>query len=315
MRKRMGRGGALALVLLFLVLAAIPDVVYGANAIDKEAECTLSIELSEEYTELLAAQIPVTLYKVADVTVNGIYETAPGYEALDGKLGSADAQTTAESWGELAAEAAEIALTEKGIEMVLQNGSGQLTLPTGLYLVSAQAIETREYDYTFIPYLVSLPGNEYYSTGDDTWNYDVTVGLKPQQDSRLGRLIIEKMLRDYNATLGGASFVFRIEGRIAGEKVYSNVVSLTFDESGRKSIEVEGLPAGADVTVQEIYSGVSYRSVTDTLQTARIIADGMEGAPVSVYFESTYDEYLRSGSSVVNHFTYNEDGTYGWEQQ
>lgn len=313
---RMKKRGALALALLCLVLAFVPNVVYGANAVDTEAECTLSFALSEEYAELLTMQIPVTLYKVADVTVNGAYEAVPGYEALDGRLGSVDAQTTAENWGELAAKAAEIALTDdQGIETMLENGSGQLTLPTGLYLVSSEAMETREYGYTFIPYLVSLPGNDYGSTGDDTWKYEVTIGLKPQQDNRLGRLVIEKMLRAYNATLGGASFVFQVEGRLDGETVYSNVVSLTFDGPGLKSIEIEGLPAGAQITVREIYSGACYRSLSDTLQNTQIIADGVEGAPVHVYFESTYDEYLRGGSSVINHFIYNENGTYDWEQE
>ena len=179
----------------------------------------------------------------------------------------------------------------------------------------AQSVESVEYTYSFIPYLLSLPGNDYYSTGDDTWNYDLSVGLKPQQDNRLGRLIIEKTLTSYNATLGGASFIFQVEAVRDGEKVYSNVVSLVFDGPGTKSIELEGLPAGATVTVKEVYTGASYQAVTSPVQTTVIVADGMEGAPASVSFENTYDEHLRGGTSVVNRFIHNEDGSFDWEQE
>ena len=319
MIKNRRKRGAMALAFLFLFLTAAPKVVHGAVAVETDRECSVSIELDGTYEELLGLGVPVDFYRVAEVKVDGIYQALPEYQALDASLSGVNDSTTAEAWLEMAAQAAEITETsdvntEKSITLEAGKGAAE-GLPTGMYLVLAQTVESPEYSYSFTPYLLSLPGNDYYSTGDDTWNYDITVGLKPQQDNRLGRLVIEKTLTAYNATLGGASFIFQVEATRAGEKVYSNVVSLVFDGPGTRSIEIEGLPAGAEVTVREIYTGASYEAVTDPVRTTQIIADSMAGAPASVSFENTYDEHLRGGTSVVNRFTYNEDGTYDWEQQ
>ena len=81
-------------------------------------------------------------------------------------------------------------------------------LSTGMYLVVAESVQSPEYTYDFTPYLISLPNNYYSETEDDTWVYDVTTGLKPAQTERYGDLVIEKTLTAYNATLGGADFIF-----------------------------------------------------------------------------------------------------------
>src|SRR5699024_12349884 len=65
--------------------------------------------------------------------------------------------------------------------------------------------------YAFTPYLVSLPNNYFYTTGQDEWVYDVTAGMKPQQTPRYGSLVIRKTLTSYNATLGSATFIFQVE--------------------------------------------------------------------------------------------------------
>ena len=105
--------------------------------------------------------------------------------------------------------------------------------------------------------------------------------------------------------------------------MYSDVVSLVFDAAGTKSVTIENIPAGAQVTVTEVYSGASYSLTADTAQTqqVQIVADGEEGAPVSVSFENEYNESLNGGSSVENHFNYTEPadpadtGTWSWEQR
>lgn len=311
--------GAWIFAFLLLFLAATPRVVHGAVAIEPDREGSIFVELDDVYPELSELSVPVNLYRIAEVTVDGTYKALPAYQALDASLSSVNDLTNADTWLMMAAKAAEIVETtspDVTATITLEAGSGTASeLSTGMYLVMAQSVESVEYTYSFIPYLLSLPGNDYYSTGDDTWNYDLSVGLKPQQDNRLGRLIIEKTLTSYNATLGGASFIFQVEAVRDGEKVYSNVVSLVFDGPGTKSIELEGLPAGATVTVKEVYTGASYQAVTSPVQTTVIVADGMEGAPASVSFENTYDEHLRGGTSVVNRFIHNEDGSFDWEQE
>lgn len=311
--------GALVLAFLFLFLAAAPRVVHGAAAIDTERTCSVLIELDGTYEELSNLMVPVALYRVAEVKVDGSYQALPEFEALEESLLSVNDLTNADTWLMMAAKATEIVettVTPVTETMTLENGKGNINgLKTGMYLILAQTVESVEYAYSFTPYLLALPGNHYYDTGDDTWQYDMTIGLKPQQDNRLGRLIIEKTLTSYNATLGGASFIFQVEAVRDGEKVYSNVVSLVFDGPGTKSIELEGLPAGATVTVKEVYTGASYQAVTSPVQTTVIVADSMKGAPASVSFENTYDEHLRGGTSVVNRFIHNEDGSFDWEQE
>lgn len=303
----------LALALLISLLA-VPKV-YGAGGIDTGRACSLSFAMDGQYPELDDLSVQVKVYRVASVGTDGSYTDLAGFEGLD--LSAADSQTTAQQWAELAARAAEMAgaggiaptaQTQLQKQPGQEHSSGRMEgLSTGMYLVEAESVESAEYTYNFIPYLAALPGNYYASTGDDAWVYDVDTALKPEQQPRLGSLVIEKTLTDYNATLGGAAFVFQVEGRMgSGESarvVYSNVLSLVFDGAGEKSLQIDGLPAGAQVTVTEVYSGASYQAVTNPEQTAVITAGG---EPQQVRFENAYDQSPNSGSSIVNHFAYNE---------
>lgn len=137
-----------------------------------------------------------------------------------------------------------------------------------MYLVAAETVQTSEYTYDFSPYLVSLPNN-YYSGEhpDDTWVYDVTTGMKPQQTQRYGDLEIVKDLTAYNTSLQDALFVFQVEGTRNGENVYSDVVTIKFNEAGKKTALVKHLPAGTEVTVTEIYAGGSYKNTSGDTQT------------------------------------------------
>ena len=183
-----------------------------------------------------------------------------------------------------------------------------------MYLIEAETVQAAEYTYEFAPYLVSLPNNYYYSTGDDAWVYDVTTGLKPEQALRYGSLTIQKTLTSYNATLGNATFVFHVEGIRDHEQVLSDVVSLNFDSTGTKTVDITGIPAGTVVTVTEIYGGPNYDVSSSGTQTAVIVADGEKGAPASVSFTNEYNGGMNPGSGIVNHFEYT-DGVWDWEQQ
>ena len=313
-------GGMLALALLAFLLAA-PEA-YGANGIDTGKSCAMDFRLDGQYPELNSLSIPVKLYRVADVGADGSYAPEGGFESLDfSKIGS---ETTAEDWSKLAEQASEIVKgthPAPAAELQIQTqpggdrGEGRAEgLRTGMYLVEAESVQTAEYIYDFIPYLAALPNNYYLETGDDTWAYDVDTALKPEQRERFGSLVIEKELTAYNATLGGASFVFQVEAEKNGKSVYSDVVSLSFDAPGLKSLQIDGIPAGASVTVTEVYSGASYSAVTSTEQTAVITAEGDNGNPAQVHFENTYDEHPKGGSSIVNHFKY-DNGVWTTEKQ
>ena len=108
----------------------------------------------------------------------------------------------------------------------------------GLYLVMVDAVKSPYYFYSFSPYLVAVPGNDYYSSGDDSWIYELTekqaVGLKPAREPRLGDLVIRKNLTSYNASVGGAYFVYEVSVLPLGAaKPETNVYRISFDKAGK----------------------------------------------------------------------------------
>ena len=291
--------------------------------------------------ELAEGDIEVALYKVADIDQYGSYTALPGFQGLG--LEDPDYKTADEAWWkETAGEAAAI-LGFPGPEsegdggrpslppdaaVTVSGGTGTAEVENGLYLVWAEPFLTREYRYTFLPYLVSLPHNDYALTGIDRWEHDVTAGLKPGQERRYGDLLVTKRLQDYEPALGGAVFVFEVEARKDldrdGEEeiVYSNVLSLNFDAAGEKTARAGHIPAGAKVTVREVYSGGSYEVSGDGIQEVEIVAtdrqeweDGSEAGeqPAKVHFTNHYNGGAIPGTGAVNHFTAG-DGGWVWEK-
>lgn len=315
--RKIKKGSAVMLAFALLLSSAVISKVQAAVEIDTNQKGSVTFQLDGEFEELKELEIPVKLYQVAEVDTSGAYKALTGFEDL--KLEEITSETTAAEWEEKATLASEIIDGKENAQedssCTLTGGTGKVEeLSLGMYLVKAETVLSPEYEYSFTPYLISVPNNYWAITGDDTWVYDVTTGLKPGQENRLGSLIIEKQLDSYNATLGPASFVFQVEGEKDYEQVYSNVVSIVFDGAGSKSVQIDELPAGATFTVTEIYSGASYTLTTAPSQTAKIIAEGEEGSPVSVSFTNTYDERMNGGASIVNHFT-NTDGVWDWQQQ
>ncbi len=265
------------------------------------------------------------VYKVADITEEAVYDTTNYTDFADLELEKVSSTTTAEEWAQMAENAMETVENKRiepteNVKVTKPAGATKSTgvireLETGMYLVQAETVQSNEYTYDFTPYLVSLPNN-YYSKEkpDDTWVYDVTTGMKPQQTLRYGDLEIVKDLTEYNASLKDALFVFQVEGTRNGEQVYSDVVSIKFNQAGEKSVLVKHLPAGTQVTVKEVYAGGSYKNTSGDTQTAMIVAEGDDNNPVSVSFTNTYDGRLIPGTGIVNHFE-NKDGEWSWEQQ
>ena len=138
--------------------------------------------------------------------------------------------------------------------------------------------------------------------------------MKPQPTPRYGSLVIRKTLTSYNATLGSATFIFQVEGVKDQETVLSDVVSLVFDGTGTKSLEISGIPAGTEVTVTEVYGSANYDPVSPETERVTILADGEEGSPVTVEFVNEYNGKLNPGSGIVNHFEY-DGGVWNWQGQ
>ena len=267
----------------------------------------------------------MNLYKVADVDVSGNYTATKDFTGLDVSSVRADNNDAASKWAERAKKAKEkLSDSVKPVDTVtLTGGIGNKDdLDTGLYLVDTPEVVTTNYTYTFTPYLVSLPTNNYYNIEDeanrnDDWIYDLTdsnaIGLKPEEHARYGDLVINKTLENHNATTGKkATFVFQIKIN----NTETRIESLDFEAAGKSSVTITKIPAGAAVIVTEVYSGASYKLTSANDQTATIVATdrGATNTPASVSFTNDIDDNMNGGYGVKNNFKLNENGQYQYTE-
>lgn len=128
--------------------------------------------------------------------------------------------------------------------------------------------------YTFSPQLISVPslGGLVTDTAADgtQWEYNVTAVAKPEEQPRYATLQLTKTLSSYN---GPAVFVFDISAVLDGEMVFEKQVAFNFTGAGEQSVTIEGrIPAGSEVTVEEVYSGAAYSF--DAYKVDQISNDG-----------------------------------------
>lgn len=313
MKKKLKKGSALALALVLTLSTVVMSKVQAAISIETDRQCSVKFELDAVYPELSGENmtIPVRMYKVADVNQYGEYQALAGFEEL--KLDSISSKTTAQEWEEKAKSAVK-AVEENQTEATafdnLIGGKGSVDgLSVGMYLVEAEEVQSPYYTYSFTPYLISLPNNYYYQTGDDEWVYELSeVVLKPEQTPRYGSLVIDKTLRDFNATSGAqATFVFQIDITTLEGKTESRVEAMTMG-AGEESqqLTIDQIPAGASVRVRETYSGASYTQVSDDPDDVTIFAD----EAVRVSFENAHDGRPNGGYGVKNNFKLDENKQY-----
>lgn len=325
MNKRLKQGTTflLALALAFPLLT-LPGA-RAANAIDTDRKCSVAFSVSGEGNELTTTDIQVNLYKVADVDVSGNYTATKDFTGLDVSSVRADNNDAASKWAERAKKAKEkLSDSVKPVDTVtLTGGIGAKDgLDTGLYLVDTPEVVTTNYTYTFTPYLVSLPTNNYYSSGNDDWIYDLTdtnaIGLKPEEHARYGDLVINKTLANHNATTGKkATFVFQIDiTPLKSDKTETRIESLDFEAAGNSSVTITKIPAGATVKVTEVYSGASYKLISEKDQETTIVATDKDakGDLASVSFKNDVDDNMNGGYGVKNNFKLNENGQYQYTE-
>lgn len=308
------KGYIAGLLTLFLAAAGLHVAsAYATNVIDPAEPCTLTLSVpkGEEYTEELnGMELHAKIYQVATVDAAGEYSETSEFKSLSVK----DAVNGDVTWEEMTVKAAELASDKTpDTECTITDGTGEKELNSGMYLVVVESASTGFYEYNFNPGLIALPDNQaFHSAGaENKWIYEVTANLKPERSPRYGSLLIQKNLDNYNETMKEVTFVFSIEAVDEnGNTVYSNVVSTTHSSAGTKAAIADHIPAGAKVTVTEVYSGAGYRLVSEPQQTAEISADEI----VTVEFDNTYDHGLNPGYGVTNHFDYDEDEGWQWTQ-
>lgn len=309
MNKRLKQGSTFLLaVALTFPLLTLPSAK-AASAINTGQKCSIEFDISGNSSELLSTSIPVNLYKVASVDESGNYTGIGAFSKLDLSSVSADnLDAAAATWAERAAEAKKLLKDDtEPTTTTLTQGRGTATgLDTGLYLVDTPKVITPNYTYTFTPYLVSLPTNNYYSA----------VGLKPEQHVRYGNLVINKELVDHNATFGNnATFVFQIDITTLDEKKETRIEELTFSAAGNDSVTITKIPAGSHVKVTEVYSGASYELASAKSQETDIIANPeketeVEFRPAEVSFINKHDGRTNGGYGVKNNFKLDENNQY-----
>lgn len=304
---------ACALVVPILSLTDIN----AADAIDITKQCSLTLTVPSDSvyrTDSSAPDITAKIYRLASVSESRHFTMLDNSYGVDIEALSQDDKTDWETAAATAASNTEGKTPTAEVVIEKTSGSGTASgLEAGMYLVMMDTVRSSENEYSFTPYMISLPNNLYYSSQrpeDDEWIYDAETMIKIGAEPRFGNLEIVKSLTEYNSTLGPATFVFTIEGE-KGTETYSNVVSLTFSDAGQQSVTVGNIPAGMTVTVTEVYSGSSYELTSEGSQTATIAA-GETAA--SVVFTNTYNEGINGGYGVENQFTY-EDGEWHWNQK
>lgn len=179
-----------------------------------------------------------------------------------------------------------------------------VSLDTGWYALIPDPVETEDYVYQFKPSVSHIT--------DGSGEFI----LKPERTLRTGSIRIEKRLSGYDKSRGDARFVFSVDaektlldGTVCSE---SRTVDLFFTEDGVQDVVVDGLPYGAMVHVEEVYSGAGYDLEGDSVVV------------VSAYGSSDSDSKLESavfrnkgvpgesyGETVVNRFVY-EPGGFVW---
>ena len=328
------------------VVAVAGFGAYRAQAAGKlDDDCTITIAVPETYTasdqssisNLITkydGEITVNLYKVADIDAGGNIESAiTGLDFSDLQ----EDDVTVEKVKKLANSAYDKIDKEANHPTTVQfNPSKEKTkkidIERGLYLYVLEPCKNDRYKFTSDKYLVAVPSSNYIgqstkvdengnvvkTDSSDDWNYDVTIALKTFAEERKGDLVIEKTLTTFDESLGTADFVYSVVAKLDGKTVHNNVYTISFNGAGTQSIKIEDIPATAEVTVTEVYSGASYTLKTDSTVTTEIVAkDDVDAThpEAKASFTNDFDNHLIVGGiSVTNEFTYDENGNIQWNK-
>ena len=154
---------------------------------------------------------------------------------------------------------------DHGLYLVVPHGNGEEPLvASGKY-----------YKYAFLPSVVALPTklsanydemgyldpDATIKTSDaGSWSDKVTIALKVTEKPLYGSLKIVKKVTEF----AGSPFTckFRIESTEDSPWVYQNTAAVTVSSADGGEVVIDQIPAGAIVTVEEVYAGAGYEFVS-----------------------------------------------------
>lgn len=317
MKKKFCKLSAMFVALIMMFTVVVLPNVEAALPVDVNKNCSLEISISSHsYAEDLSKNnVKVDLYRVASVSQSGNYTGLDVFKNIDWSTVKYDATQSAKTWKQRANEASKVVKdASPAYSTTLKGGNAKVTgIQTGLYLIVVNDMNSEYYSYKFTPYLVSLPNNYYYSTGNDTWYYDLTgsrsVGIKADRELRDSAIEITKNLVSQNTTLtSNATFVYQVDIQTIEGKQETRFITLNFDEAKEKSIKVTDIPAGSTVKVTEVYTGAGYEIVGDSsveLGPLQAIEDHQDLARAS--FENKASNEIHGGYGIVNNYKYSKE--------
>lgn len=316
----------------FLTLCALFSLlVCGVIARAAGEGNTLHVQLAandEAYIDdLMTADIVVDIYKFADATHDEGYDTY-NYALTSDFSALADdfalAQEGEGDWATLAESAAEIA---KGLETEGQPVKSGVSIDEeidladdAIYLVLARGADqeagsatayTKTWEYTFQAGMIALPTKDANDDGiirtdnPGEWLNVGTCNLKSSRKPLYGSLVINKTVTEASGT-EPATFVFHVVG-----EGYDNYAAITYPD--QTSNTLTHIPAGIEVTVDEVYTGGRYVEVSGSGSKAIILSDQEVAADetkeiASVYFENKPSgDHPGGGHGVENRFTFEQE--------
>lgn len=110
--------------------------------------------------------------------------------------------------------------------------------------------------------------------------------LEKREETQMqtGSLEINNILTSYKKSKMNLKFVYQIDGTLNGETVYSDIASFEYDNPGKKSIVLEDIPVGADVTIRAVYIPPLYNCNSKQEQNVVIQEDSI----ANVEFKDSY---------------------------
>lgn len=294
----------------------VVDLYYIADAIKTPGYDTYAYQLADPYQELKIPMAPTAedwqalTQQAAEIALDDTKADTPVKSKV--AAGSETVSLKAGLYLVIARGADLLSAADYKVEITQENWEDGESI-TRLATIANSA----QYQYTFAPQLVSLPTktaeeDEAINTANPgEWLYDLTIHLKPEQSARFGALEIVKTLSEYESEAGierPVTCVFEVTGVLDGEEVYSEVESITFTSAGQERVVLNQIPALAEVTVREVYSGAGYDLLIPGDRTATIAASEI----VSVDFENVYNGQQRGGHGIKNQFVQDENGVWHW---
>lgn len=333
-RKSISKRHIVLVVAVLLAVAMLLPQVLSGTAFAAEKQCRVRIGAGNPDTDnmLKSAGAVADLYLLAKSPQEGVYDYPGGFP---------DPEMDQEAWNKLAqSEARRLAgtampdisgvslgtwtdVSEPGLYLVIlrpDDATGNAYMKEyehpdgGAYLASEILSEDRSIGIQIAPEIISLPGQKLDGNGKPAgWEYNLDMDVKPEITHRLGAVEIVKDLLTFEKD-HDAFFLFQVEGYLEEEHVYSNLISMRFDNYGEQRVRLDNIPVGTELTISELYATPGYYLTGTKPADGKLIVDFDK--VLEIRFENDYDGTRDKGDGIMNGFEFDPNtGNWNWTQK